>query len=211
MIGFIGGTFDPVHFGHLRVALEVREFLGLDRLRLLPCREPVHRSVQGAPPQARRMMLELAVRNEPSLLVDPRELDRSGPSYMYDTLLSIQAEFPGQSLVLVLGMDAFAGLDRWYRWNELPGLTHFLVLHRPGYEPQVPTGLTRSGLFRIGDYKDVFDRHVSGFVVFHAVSQLEISSTGIREILARCGNPRFLLPESVLEMIREQGFYTGSP
>jgi nicotinate-nucleotide adenylyltransferase len=211
MIGFMGGTFDPVHFGHLRVALEVMELVGLDCLRLLPCREPAHGSVPGAPAQARQMMLESAVRNESSLLVDPRELERSGPSYMYDTLLSIQAEFPGQSLVLVLGMDAFAGLERWHRWNELPGLTHFLVLHRPGYELQLPAGLIRSGLFRIGDYKDVFDRYTSGSVVFHAVSQLEISSTGIREILARSGNPRFLLPESVLEIIREQGLYTGNP
>jgi nicotinate-nucleotide adenylyltransferase len=136
MIGIYGGTFDPVHFGHLRTALEVREALGLDEVRFTPCRQPPHR-VAVASPEAREKMLELALAKEAGFVLDRRELDRPGPSYMIDTLAALRAEWGADaSLCLILGRDAFLGLPSWRRWNELTGLAHLVVMTRPGAGPR---------------------------------------------------------------------------
>ena len=207
MIGIMGGTFDPVHFGHLRTAIEVRETFELDEIRLVPCRQPPHRSQPVAPPELRRTMLERAIGDEPGFLIDARELDRSGPSYTVDTLRSMRAEFPNVRLGLILGIDAFSGLQSWHRWRNLPKLTHFIVLHRPGYPTRIPEGLSQAGLFRFAQCVDELKSNEAGCVYFLKLSQLEISSSTIREIIGSKRNPRFLLPELVLEVIREQRLY----
>jgi nicotinate-nucleotide adenylyltransferase len=207
MIGIMGGTFDPVHFGHLRAAVEVKEVLALDELRLVPCREPPHRPMPVAAADMRLLMLKRAISNEPGLLVDSRELERSDPSYTVETLHSMRKDFPSEKLGLILGIDAFRGLQSWYRWQELPKLAHFIVLHRPGYLPKIPEALSRLNLFRFLERAEDFKEYATGCVVFQKVSQLEISSTAIREIIRQNKNPRFLLPDPILEIILEQHLY----
>ncbi|MGH8557045.1 MAG: nicotinate-nucleotide adenylyltransferase [Methylococcales bacterium] len=207
MIGVMGGTFDPVHFGHLRVAVEVKESLRLKELRLVPCREPAHRPMPLAPDEMRLLMLKRAIMNEPGLLVDTRELERCGPSYTYETLYSMREEFSGDALGLILGIDAFCGLQSWFQWRELPKLAHFIVLHRPGHQARMPEALSRLNLFRVLDRAEDIDGYETGCVFFQKISQLEISSTAIREIIRRNKNPRYLLPETVIELIMEQHLY----
>ena len=132
MICILGGTFDPVHFGHLRPALEVQEALEIPRVHLVPCRLPPHRDLPQASPQQRLELLQLAVAKEPALAIDTRELDRSGPSYMVDTLASLRAERGQQPLCLALGMDALLGLESWYHWRDIAELCHLVVMQRPG-------------------------------------------------------------------------------
>ena len=136
MIGILGGTFDPVHFGHLRLAVEMYQDLGLQEVRLVPCRIPPHRNAPQASPEQRLAMLRLAIEHELGLRVDQRELQRDGPSYMVDTLQSLRDELgPDTPLSLILGMDAFDDIDTWHRWEELIQLAHFIVIQRPGVVP----------------------------------------------------------------------------
>ncbi len=135
MIGILGGTFDPIHHGHLRCAQELLQDLPLDEVRLVPCRIPPHRDTPQASAEQRLRMLKAALDGAPGLTVDDRELSREGPSYTVDTLHSLRAEFGATPLCLIVGMDAFNGLDRWHRWQELIGLAHIVVAHRPGWLP----------------------------------------------------------------------------
>ena len=124
MIGILGGTFDPVHFGHLRPALEVMQALALEEIRFIPNRLPPHREPPWLDADTRRRLLQIAIAQTPGFVLDERELQRDGPSYMVDTLQSLRVDFPDSALCLVIGMDAFAGLPRWHRWQEiLPALS----------------------------------------------------------------------------------------
>ena len=210
MIGILGGTFDPVHFGHLRPALEVQQALALDEIRLVPCHVPPHRPQPQATPQQRLAMLQAAVANHPQFTVDERELARPGPSYTLDTLVSMRAEFGAVSLVLLVGMDAFRGLATWHRWRELLDYCHLVVMARPGASyPEHGELADFIGLHRVQDAGKLQTR-ATGLLMFHTVSQLDISATGIRKQLAAGQDAGFLLPDSVLEIIRKEGMYMTS-
>jgi len=133
-IGVYGGMFDPVHNGHIKAAAFAVSLLGLDQVRLIPCSVPNHRTPATATTEQRVHMLELATSGRPKLVVDQREVQRSGVSYMADTLRSLAEEFSDQKLVLVLGLDSFNSIPRWYQWQELLELAHLLVLNRSGGE-----------------------------------------------------------------------------
>lgn len=132
-IGIFGGTFDPVHCGHLRTCVELYETLDLHQVRLIPCGNPPHRAVPLANVGQRASMLRLAIAGQEGLCLDERELDRAGPSYMVDTLTTLREEFPAVSLCLILGSDAFLGLHSWRRWRELFRLAHLVVVPRHGW------------------------------------------------------------------------------
>src|SRR5690606_3192129 len=135
----LGGTFDPVHIGHLRGALEVAEMFGLDELRLIPNARPPHRDTPSCSAQDRLAMVRLAVQDLPPLLVDARELEREKPSYTIDTLISLRAELaPTDQLLLLVGWDAFCGLPTWHRWEELLDYCHILVMQRPDAGSEAP-------------------------------------------------------------------------
>lgn len=207
MIGILGGTFDPIHFGHLRPALELLQELGLDHVRLLPAHVPPHRDVPHATPAQRRRMVELAVRDQPGLCLDDRELQREGPSYMVDTLQSLRGEVGARPLCLMLGMDAFIGLPGWHRWEELIELAHLVVMRRPGWEApdEGPLGaLIRS---RQAGQAAELARSAAGGLLFCTVTQLEISATYIRQQLSQGMNPRYLLPDRVLGYLRDEHIY----
>lgn len=200
-IGVFGGTFDPIHYGHLRTAFEMLQALRFDEVRFVPCGDPPHRVETVAKGPQRLEMVKVAVESQPGFVVDDRELQRDGPSYTIETLLSLREEFPQRSLGLILGMDAFLGLDNWHRWSEFLDVAHIVVAHRPGWRaPDIgPLGdmLTECGTHRINDLHE----QTAGRVYIHAVTQLEISSTEIRDLVGAGRDPHFLMPDAVRDVI----------
>jgi nicotinate-nucleotide adenylyltransferase len=206
-VGIFGGTFDPIHNGHLRTAFELREALRLAEVRFLPTGNPPHRDQTQATAEMRLAMVQAAVEDEPGFLVDDREVKRTGPSYSVDTLTELRAENPDRSLCLLLGMDAFLGLPGWHRWREILALAHVVVAHRPGWKAptQGPLGemMVDHGTGTIRELHDF----IAGRVYVHAVTQLEISSTELRQLIAHGGDPRYLVPDSVCKVLRDTGWY----
>ena len=133
-IGLFGGTFDPIHYGHLRTAFELWQELRLAEVRFLPTGSPPHRDDPLASSELRLAMVRAAVADQPAFVVDDREIRRTGISYSVDTVTELRAEYPDRSLCLLLGMDAFLGLPNWHRWRDLLGLAHIVVAHRPGWK-----------------------------------------------------------------------------
>ncbi|MFZ2407362.1 MAG: nicotinate-nucleotide adenylyltransferase [Methylobacter sp.] len=208
MIGIFGGTFDPVHYGHLRSALEVKDIFGLDEVRLIPCANPPHREQPAVTAKMRLQMLELAIKNQPDLKIDTRELDRydlhQAPSYMVDTLKSLRQEFPSEPLLLFIGTDAFKHLTGWHQWQRLFDYAHIVVMTRPGFEIQELDDFFKARL--AVDIKELA-RAIAGKLCFQQVTQLDISATAIRDIIARKQNPGFLLPDAVIEYIKQHKLY----
>lgn len=202
-IGLLGGTFDPVHFGHLRPAVEVRAALGLDELRLLPCRVSPLRDEPAAPPEARLEMLRLAVADQDDLVVDARELDRPPPSYTVDTLAELRRELPDASLHFIMGADAFAGFDRWHRHTDILELAHLVVTRRPGSRHAIPAGMED----RVGEDPAVLEQAAAGRVLLVTVTQLDISATGIRRLAAAGGDLRYLMPEAARRHLEQHRLY----
>jgi len=204
MIGIFGGTFDPVHYGHLRSALEVKELFGLDEVRLIPCYQPPHRDQPKASATMRLQMLQQAINHEPGLVVDSRELNRAGPSYMVDTLKSLREEFSEQTLLLFIGSDAFEKLTSWHRWQQLFDYAHLVVLTRPGYAIKSLDSFFNP---RLADDKTELSKTPAGSIFFQPVTQLDISATAIRNMIALKQSPRFLLPDAVIEYIQQHQLY----
>ena len=206
-IGVFGGTFDPIHYGHLRTAFEMLQALRFEEVRFIPCSDPPHRGATFASASQRLRMVELAVSGQEGFTVDDRELRRGGPSYTIDTLLALRAEFPDRALGLIVGMDAFLGLPGWHRWQELLGAAHIIVAHRPGWKaPDIgPLGelIAEFGTHRVDDLHDA----LHGRIHIHAVTQLEISSTEIRDLVAAGRDPRFLMPDAVRDEIENSACY----
>ena len=209
-IGILGGTFDPIHFGHLRTALELLECLELAEVRFLPCRIPPHDKSPVASVEMRLAMLRAAVDDVPGFVVDERELNRAGPSYSVDSLASMREDFPDRSLCLIVGMDAFTGLKSWHRWEELLSLAHLVVAHRPGASrPDADALCSLLDRCLTRNPADLVDSS-GGRILLHTVTQLDISSRGIRDSVASGESPAYLLPERVAKMIAASGCYTGT-
>ncbi|MDV3237555.1 MAG: nicotinate-nucleotide adenylyltransferase [Gammaproteobacteria bacterium] len=207
MIGIFGGTFDPIHFGHLRCAWEIAEQLALREVRMLPARVPPHRDQPVASADQRRRLLELALAGQTLLRLDTRELERDGPSYMVDTLSSLRGEVNDEPLCLILGQDAFNGLDTWHRWEAIPGLAHLVVITRPG-SALADSGPVRALVERCGvESADELRARPAGAVLFRTVTPLAISASGIRDLLAEGRSPRYLLPDAVLDCVQREGLY----
>jgi nicotinate-nucleotide adenylyltransferase len=206
-IGIFGGTFDPIHFGHLRTAFELLQALRLSEMRFMPARNPPHREVTVASAEQRLAMVQAATQGQPGFTVDDREIRREGLSYSVDTMRTLRADFPDRSLCLIVGMDAFLGLPKWHQWRELLELAHLVVAHRPGWRaPSMgPLGelLVDRGTGRIGDLHE----SRAGCIYIHAVTQLEISSTELRKMIAAGKDPRYLMPDAVRAIIEETACY----
>jgi len=206
IVGIFGGTFDPIHIGHLRVALELKLQLGLDELRIIPSHRPPHRGSQATSAQ-RVEMLRLALRSCPHLLLDEREVRRDRPSYTFDTLQELRAELGADtSLVLCLGTDAFAGLTSWHRWRELIDLAHIVVIARPGWELPQTGELADLLLSHRATPGDLF-KAPAGLLVPLELRLLPISATEIRTHIAAGESAQFLLPDVVWQYIEAQGLY----
>lgn len=211
-IGIIGGTFDPVHFGHLRAALEARELLQLEAIRLLPAGTPPHRDTPRASPEDRLNMLNLAVGGYPEFSVDDREVRRQGPSYMVDTLADFRTEAGSAPVLLIIGQDAANELDSWHQWRSLFELAHLVIMRRPGAVPAWSGELGMLMEERLAEDVGALHGSASGRVLSLQVTQLAISSTDIRQRLKTGRSPRFLMPESVIEYIEQnQLYFAGRP
>ena len=206
-IGVFGGTFDPIHYGHLRSAFEMLQALEFEQVRFIPCGDPPHRGVTFASAEERFRLVEEAIAGQEGFVADDRELRRDGPSYTVDTLATLRKEFPDRSLGLIVGMDAFLGLPGWYRWDEILNFAHIVVAHRPGWKaPDIGVLgelIAEHGTHRINDLHTV----THGRLHIHAVTQLEIASTEIRELVAAGRDPRFLMPDAVRNAIEKTGLY----
>lgn len=207
-IGIFGGTFDPIHIGHLRMALELKQQLGLDEMRLLPCHKPPHRTAPQVSSQQRADMLRIALKACPELQLDERELARDKPSYTFDTLQNFREELGAEiSLVLCMGEDAFAGLPGWHRWQELIQLAHIVVIARPGWAlPQ--TGEVRDLINRYAGNADGLAQQPAGSVVLQSLRLLPISATEIRQQISAGHSAQFLVPEGVWDYICEHNLYS---
>jgi len=206
-IGVFGGTFDPVHFGHLRAASEAAEQLPLKEFRLLPAGNPPHRSKTHASGEHRLAMLRLAIADYRDLKVDDREVLRSGDSYMVDTLAEIRREEGNVPIVLMVGQDAVNHLDSWHEWRSLFELAHLVVMRRPRSKYEYSGELFEVLQPRMVDHPGALEGASHGCVLPLEVTQLEISSTRIRQLISAGQSPRFLLPEPVIAYITEHGLY----
>ena len=206
-IGLFGGTFDTLHYGHMRTALELLEALKLSEVRFMPTGSPPHREQPQAPAQVRLAMVRAAVADQSAFVVDDREIRRTGVSYSVDTLTELRSEYPQRSLCLLLGMDAFLGLPNWHRWRELLDLAHIIVAHRPGWRAPTMGPLGEVMVARgTGSVRDLHEQR-AGRVYVHAVTQLEISSTELRQLIGAGLDPQYLVPEEVRRIIRETRCY----
>ena len=212
-IGIIGGTFDPIHYGHLRLAEELGETLKLSEVRLVPSGTPPHRSAPQVAAEHRHAMVKLAAAGNPRFAVDDRELRRDGPAYTFDTLAEVRAERGGSApLVLLLGADAFLEFATWHRWHELFGLAHIAIAHRPGFpadrwSERMPQPLAREYAARLMQQPLATHLQPAGGIVVVPFTALDISATAIRERLRTGASPRYLLPDSVIDYIRKHRLY----
>jgi nicotinate-nucleotide adenylyltransferase len=212
-IGILGGTFDPVHYGHLRLAQEAGEGLRLSEVRFVPSGTPPHRTAPHASAADRATMVELAIRDNPLFSMDERELRREGPGYTVDTLSELRAELGAtQPLCLLLGADAFLDLATWRRWHELFTLAHIVVAHRPGFpveswQDRMPQPLAREYTARL--VRQPLSVHLApaGGIAVMGIAALDISATMIRSSIAARASPRYLLPDSVLDYIESKQLY----
>lgn len=202
-VGILGGTFDPVHIGHLRLAIEVREALQLDEVRLIPCARPPHRSEPHASAEHRLAMLRAAVAGDAGVLADDRELVRPGLSYTVDTLKSLREELgPDVDLVLLLGSDAFRQLQTWHLWQSIPELAHLAVIVRPGFDDD---GLVSSLPEELARLLRPSDGQARASLV--EIPPLQVSATRVRSLLASGKSARHLVPQPVLDYAHGNGLY----
>lgn len=206
-LGIFGGTFDPIHVGHLRTGYELMHALQLAEVRWIPVGNPGHRDPPLASAALRLEMVRLAIAGQSGFVLDDREIRRAGVSRTIDTLCELRAEHPDRSLCVLLGMDAFAGFMQWHRWQEIFDFAHLVVAHRPGWPPPTDGPLARLLTERaILDVPTLHARPCGGIHV-RKVTPLEVSSTDLRELLIAGDDPRFLVPEPVRTIIVESGCY----
>ncbi len=204
-IGILGGTFDPIHNGHLQPALDVVDKLGLSHIRLIPNAVPPHRPQPQASAEQRLFMLQLAVNGSDKFKIDTRELARQGESYTVDTLLSLRQDFPNNPLYLLMGTDAFGHIQTWHCWQQLLELAHIVVMKRPGQHLAMSEQLAswyQNNLASEGD-----NTLSQGKIWPVDVTQLMISATDIRSMFAQGVTPQDLLPDPVIQFIQQANIY----
>ncbi len=212
-VGLFGGTFDPIHLGHLRLAEELGAALGCNEVRFLPTGTPPHRHPPQASAVARRDMVALAIANNPRFNLDEHEINRTDPCFMVDTLTTIRVEVGAHTpLVLFLGSDAFMGLTTWHRWAELFDLAHLAVAHRPGFSPQtwgdsLPDVLRHALDQRLSERPSDLEISPAGHIHLHAITQMDIAARRIRTACHKGESVRYLVPDSVLTYLNQHDLY----
>jgi len=204
MIGLLGGTFNPIHFGHLRPSLDITEQLDLDIVHIIPAKLPPLREKPTIKAEHRLNMVKLAIATEPSFVLDAREFQRNEVSYTIDTLRSLRQDL-GQdvSLCWIMGMDAYHHFTQWHQWQEILQLCHLVVAHRPNYSPNENKQLNRYHTLQLGD----LSHHPAGKIHFIAVTQLDISATMLRQHRKEDRSLRYLVPDAVYNYINENKLY----
>lgn len=208
-LGLMGGMFDPVHMGHLNIALSSLEKLQLDELLLLPCGSPVHRESKLAANKHRLAMLELAISAYPKLKIDDRECKSQEPSYTQNSLLAIRQEKPECRLFFIMGQDAFNTLNSWYNWQELFSLTHIIVVTRPGITPEFEDALQVEYRSRSVDSISEMKKFAHGKILTCHFEEMDISSSLVRDCIANEESIVGLVPQAVDEYLRTHNLYSG--
>jgi nicotinate-nucleotide adenylyltransferase len=210
MIGIFGGTFDPIHYGHLRIALDIKEHLGLSEIRFVPLNNAVHRDQPQTSSAQRLAMVQVAIEGQPGFTLDERELKRTGSSFTVDTLTAIRSEMGDHPLCLLLGSDAFNGFLRWHRPMDILKQAHIMVMARPGEiysdDPELQALLKE----RYSPEIAPLHQQPGGLIYFQTVTQLDISSTRIRKSVAHGESVSYLLPLKVEALIKQEGLYKNS-
>ena len=208
-IGLMGGTFNPIHHGHLRMAQELAAALNLDEIRFITAGNPPHKAGPQVSAEHRAAMVSLAIDNNPLFTLDARETKRSGASYTIDTLTSLRQELGTEvSLVLLMGSDAFTKFDTWHRWQEIIGLCHIALVQRPQQADHIlPKALETFLHNHYTENADELHEAAAGWVTMQQITALDISSTAIRLALARKESARYLMPDQVLDYILRHQLY----
>lgn len=211
-IGILGGTFNPIHFGHLRIAEEIAENLALDEVRLIPSAQPPHKAAPQVSAEHRANMVKLAIQNNPKFLLDDCELKRDGASYTVDTLIELRKKLGAQvSFFLIMGSDAFAQLNTWHRWQEILEYCHILLVQRPQHENFIDNiSAEMKSFFEAHHQKTSPDlaKNPAGSIFTQTITPLAISSTNIRQQLKNKKSIRYLLPQNVSDYIEVHQLYT---
>ena len=197
MIGVYGGSFDPIHLGHLKTAKFIKHELGLNRMLLLPCNQPVHRQPLHYTASQRLEILNLGLKDFSELEADTSEIDRGGDSYMIDTLKNLKIKLNNESICLVIGMDSFVNFKTWKNWDEFSKIIHLIVLPRDGEQPLVK-GLET---FEVSSDIKQIKSEANGFLYFSKLEMINISSTTIRGKISKNQNLDNLLPKSVINYL----------
>jgi nicotinate-nucleotide adenylyltransferase len=208
MIGIFGGTFDPVHYGHIKPALSVKQDLDLAQLRFIPNRIPQHRESPWLNVEQRLSLLKMALKGYADVVIDERELNRDGPSFMVDTLKSLHRDFPDEDLCLIIGMDAFIGITTWFQWHSLFDLCHLVVTTRPGFNENAIIDQMSAEDYRFLSAKmvkhtDALRPRETGKILLKSVPQLDVSSTQIRAKLLKNEDVSEWMPEGVSSRLSE--------
>ncbi|MGA7950186.1 MAG: nicotinate-nucleotide adenylyltransferase [Thiobacillaceae bacterium] len=209
-IGILGGTFDPIHYGHLRMAEELAGWLALEGVRFIPASQPPHRSQPRTGVGHRMEMARLAITGNSRFTLDAREAGRKGTSYTEETLTSLRQELgPDLPLWLFMGADAFLGLNTWKEWQQLIALTNIAVAHRPGYRLAQADALADDlrAVLQRHQVREALPNQAAGQIILRPVTQLDISATAIRNAIREGKSPRYLLPEPVLDYIHANHLY----
>ncbi|MDG1143086.1 MAG: nicotinate-nucleotide adenylyltransferase [Burkholderiales bacterium] len=212
-IGVLGGTFDPIHFAHLRLAEEVSEAFMLNTVRLIPSANPPHRITPSAPAEDRLKMVELALdRANKKLVPDGRELNRVGKSYMVDTLKQLRTEHPNASISLILGTDAFIELMTWHEWQQLFSLANIIVASRPNLplselETNLEKKLASEYEARKRHDRDLLHSSKNGLIFTYEFTSLEVSGTSLRRRIQHKQSLKYLLPDNVINYIQNHNLY----
>jgi nicotinate-nucleotide adenylyltransferase len=210
-IGIFGGTFDPIHYAHLRLGEELAQRVGLMQVRFVPARVPPHRAAPNVTAEQRLEMTRLATAGNSRFSVDDRECRRAGPSYTVDTLLELRAELgEARPLCLLMGVDAYLALQTWSRWQQLYEVAHLVVAHRPGFALEagsMPGELAQQTLSRLTTDAQALHGRPNGLVFSVDVPPLDISATAIRALIGAGRSARYLLPDDVLDYIGRNRLY----
>jgi len=211
LIGINGGTFDPIHYGHLRPALEAMQLLQMAEVQFVPCFQPVHKGQPQVSAAQRCQMIERAIEAQPQFVLNKIEIEQGGPSYMVQTLKALKPDFANEALVLMMGTDAFAKFCSWHQWQRILALSNILIMHRPGVN--VLSDAAQQGASLSNEESLWLQRKVESFTCDHgqimelAVTQLDISSTQIRQYLQSGMGVDYLTPQSVVQYMQQNQLY----
>lgn len=204
----MGGTFDPIHHGHLRSAVDILDYFRFKTLRLIPCYQPVHKGQPSVSAAQRLHMVELGIAADQRLTVDAREILREGPSYSIDTLIELRQELgPDEPLIMVVGMDSFLSLPTWGRWQELLDVAHVLVISRPGWEPDLISTLAAFYEKHRAESPAELQCAPSGKIWMESFTPLAISSSQVRNLCRKNASIAYLVPETIQRFIEAHSLY----
>ncbi len=211
-IGLLGGTFNPIHFGHLRIAEELRENLKLDQVRFIPSANPPHKNQPKVTAEQRAEMVSAAIAPHPNFILDTQELKRKGASYTIDTLKHLRLQFgPNSSLCFIMGSDAFVKLETWHQWESLLDYCHIVLVNRPqdanNSQAKISTRLESFLSEHYTEQADDLSERPHGLIHMQAVTPLAISSSMIRQLASQQQSIRYLTPPSVIDQIQSQALY----